>query len=77
MNTYLAVFLIATIASLLITPLVRRLCQRFNLLDIPKDHRRVHCTAVPRLGGIAVFASVLAAFSALPLVDNLLTQKLS
>ncbi|HLA09948.1 MAG TPA: MraY family glycosyltransferase [Pyrinomonadaceae bacterium] len=77
MNTYLAVFLIATIASLTITPLVRRLCQRFNLLDFPSEQRRIHSRAVPRLGGIAVFASVLVAFSALPLVDNLLTQKLS
>lgn len=76
MNTYFALFLIATFASLTVTPLVRRMCQRFKLLDVPSDHRRVHRTAVPRLGGIGVYIAVVLALSTLPLVDNLLTQSL-
>ena len=76
MNTYFALFLIATFASLVITPLVRRLCQRYQLLDIPSDARRVHSKAVPRLGGIAVFLALTLALSTLPFVDNLLTQSL-
>jgi UDP-GlcNAc:undecaprenyl-phosphate/decaprenyl-phosphate GlcNAc-1-phosphate transferase len=75
-NTYFALFLIATFASLIITPLVRRLCVRFNLLDVPLDGRRVHKSAIPRLGGVAIFASALIALSTLPLVSNLLTQSL-
>jgi UDP-GlcNAc:undecaprenyl-phosphate GlcNAc-1-phosphate transferase len=77
LKTYFALFLIATIASLITTPLIRRLCQRFKLLDIPTDGRRVHRTAIPRLGGLALFLSCLTALSLLPLVDNLLTQKLN
>lgn len=76
MNTYFALFLIATFTSLAITPLVRRMCQRFKLLDVPVDHRRVHRTAVPRLGGIGVYLAVVIALSTLPFVDNLLTQSL-
>ncbi|HEV2834104.1 MAG TPA: MraY family glycosyltransferase, partial [Pyrinomonadaceae bacterium] len=76
MKTYFALFLIATIASLITTPLIRRLCQRFNLLDVPADGRRVHRTAIPRLGGIAIYFSCLTALSLLPFVDNLLTQTL-
>ncbi|HJT65633.1 MAG TPA: MraY family glycosyltransferase [Pyrinomonadaceae bacterium] len=76
MKTYFALFLIATIASLIITPLVRRLCQRYKLLDIPTDGRRVHRTATPRLGGVALYLSCLSALSLLPFIDNLLTQKL-
>ena len=76
MKTYFALFLIATIASLITTPLIRRLCQRFKLLDIPTDGRRVHRKAVPRLGGVAIYFSCLTALSLLPFVDNLLTQKL-
>ncbi len=76
MNTYLALFLIATFTSLAITPLVRRLCQRFQLLDLPNDQRKVHVRAVPRLGGIAIFSSMIVALSALPFVDNLLTHSL-
>src|SRR4029078_13728517 len=58
------------------TPLIRRLCQRYKLLDIPADDRRLHRRAIPRLGGIALFLSCGLALSALPFVDNLLTQAL-
>jgi UDP-GlcNAc:undecaprenyl-phosphate GlcNAc-1-phosphate transferase len=77
LKTYFALFLIATIASLITTPLIRRLCQRYNLLDVPLDGRRVHRTAIPRLGGIALYMSCLSALSLLPFLDNLLTQTLS
>jgi UDP-GlcNAc:undecaprenyl-phosphate GlcNAc-1-phosphate transferase len=76
MNTYFAIFLIATFSSLIITPLVRRLCERFHLLDIPVDGRKVHIKAVPRLGGVAIYAACVIALSTLPFVDNLLTQSL-
>src|SRR5207253_3992485 len=73
---YFALFVIAIFASLVITPLVRRLCERFNLLDVPADGRRLHHKAIPRLGGVAIYLSVMIALSTLPLVDNLLTQTL-
>ena len=76
MNTYFALFLIATIGSLLITPLLRRLCERFQLLDVPLDGRRVHRHATPRLGGVGLYMSCAAALLTLPFVDNLLTQTL-
>ena len=76
MKTYFALFLIATIASLVTTPLIRRLCQRYKLLDVPRDGRRIHRTAVPRLGGIALYLSCVAALSTLLFWDNLLTQTL-
>jgi UDP-GlcNAc:undecaprenyl-phosphate GlcNAc-1-phosphate transferase len=47
------------------------------LLDVPSDGRRIHRKAVPRLGGVALYISCLAALSLLPFVDNLLTQTLS
>ncbi|MCU1265041.1 MAG: UDP-N-acetylmuramyl pentapeptide phosphotransferase [Acidobacteria bacterium] len=76
MNTFFALFLIALFASLAITPLVRRLCERFRLLDVPLDERRVHTKAIPRLGGVGIYLSVLIALSTLPLVDNLFTESL-
>jgi UDP-GlcNAc:undecaprenyl-phosphate GlcNAc-1-phosphate transferase len=76
MRTYLALFLITTSASLILTPLVRRLCQRFKLLDVPLDGRRMHSKAVPRLGGVAIYLSCVLGLSVLPFVDNLLTQTL-
>jgi UDP-GlcNAc:undecaprenyl-phosphate GlcNAc-1-phosphate transferase len=75
-NTYLLLFVVAGCSALVITPLVRRLCEHFGLLDVPRDERRVHRKAVPRLGGVALFASILIALALLPLIDNLLTASL-
>ena len=56
------VFLIATGASLLITPLVIKVAGALRLYDAPDGVRRLHASPVPRLGGIAVYlaASVVA-----------------
>ena len=64
-------------ASLIITPLVRRFCERFQLLDVPVDGRRVHSKAIPRLGGVALYLSCAIALMTLPLLDNLLTKSLN
>src|SRR5438067_995098 len=76
MKTYFALFLIAATASLILTPLLRRFCERYRLVDEPKDNRRVHQKAVPRLGGVAIFLAILIALSVLVLVNNLLTRTL-
>jgi UDP-GlcNAc:undecaprenyl-phosphate GlcNAc-1-phosphate transferase len=77
MNTYLTLFLISLSASLFITPVIRRLAQGLGLMDVPKDGRRVHALPIPRLGGVAVFASVMLALALLPFVDNLVTRELA
>ncbi|HUS11330.1 MAG TPA: MraY family glycosyltransferase [Pyrinomonadaceae bacterium] len=77
MKTYFALFLTATFASLIITPLIRRLCERFNLLDVPVDGRRVHTSAIPRLGGVAIYLSLMLALASLLLVSNLVTESLA
>src|SRR5258708_37694646 len=76
MKTYFALFLISATASLLLTPLLRRFCERYRLVDEPLDNRRVHQKAVPRLGGVAIFLSLLIPLSILLLLNNLLTQTL-
>ena len=76
MKTYFALFLISATASLGFTPLLRRLCERYRLVDEPQDNRRVHLKAVPRLGGVAIFVSLLIPLSVLLLLNNLLTQTL-
>ena len=42
MKTYFALFLIATFSALTITPILRRLCVRFRLLDVPEDKEFAH-----------------------------------
>lgn len=76
MKTYFVLFLIAAFTSALITPLLRRLCQRFGLVAGPRSDRHVHRTPIPRLGGIAIYLSVVITLASLFLVHNLLTQTL-
>jgi UDP-GlcNAc:undecaprenyl-phosphate GlcNAc-1-phosphate transferase len=74
MKIYFLLFLIATCSALVLTPIVRRLCQRFGWLDEPLDARRLHSTAVPRLGGVAVFVSVLIGLLPLLLIRSLFAE---
>lgn len=74
MNTYLLLFVISTCGSLVLTPLVSRISNRFGWLDRPRDGRRVHQNPVPRLGGAAIFAAVLIALTSLLFLDNIATQ---
>ncbi|HKX27184.1 MAG TPA: MraY family glycosyltransferase [Blastocatellia bacterium] len=76
MKTYLILFLIALCASLTLTPMVRRLCERHGWLDLPGERRRIHGKATPRLGGVAVFTSLLIALAVLPLADNYISHSL-
>ncbi|HYW71128.1 MAG TPA: MraY family glycosyltransferase [Pyrinomonadaceae bacterium] len=76
MKTYLAIFLIAAFASAVLTPLLRRLCERYRLLDSSLDQRRIHQKAVPRLGGVAIFVSIVLALASIVFLHNGVTQNL-
>lgn len=74
MNTYLILFIISTLVAVALTPLVRRACEHWGWLDLP-NARRMHPVAVPRLGGVAIFAAVIISLAALLLpVNNLVTR---
>ena len=75
MNTYIGLFVVSTFAAVVLTPLVRRACQRVGWLDLAADGRRIHLRPVPRLGGVAIFASVALSLLALSALDNLITQQ--
>lgn len=47
-------FLLAFIASFMMTPYTIRLAKKVGAVDIPKDKRRMHHKPMPRLGGVAV-----------------------
>ena len=52
-----AAFAAAFVLALGATPLARRAAIRLNVLDVPKDERRVHTRPVPMLGGVAIALS--------------------
>ena len=76
MNTYLSIFVIALACSLVVTPIIRRVAQRRGWFDLPHDKRRVHSRPIPRLGGVAIYFSMLATLATLTLINNLLTESL-
>jgi UDP-GlcNAc:undecaprenyl-phosphate/decaprenyl-phosphate GlcNAc-1-phosphate transferase len=57
----LLIVLVAAIASLAATPLVRRLAIRLGWLDRPDGTRKTHTTPVPRVGGLAVYMAFVFA----------------
>ena len=57
----LGAFIFSLVCGLIFTPLILDFCKRKNLYDIPNE-RKVHKNAVPRLGGISFFPSMLMAF---------------
>lgn len=60
----LGAFFTSLICGLIFTPLILDFCKRKKLYDIPNE-RKVHKNAVPRLGGISFFPSMMMAFAVL------------
>ncbi len=58
------VFAAATLASVVLTPLLVRAADGLQIYDAPDSGRRVHTRPVPRIGGIAVFAATVLGLSA-------------
>ena len=64
MIVYGCLFLAATLGALLLTPAVAWAARSRNLVDRP-GARRVHASAVPRIGGLAIAIAMLVPFAVL------------
>src|SRR5713101_7996733 len=60
LKTSVAAFILALMIAALLTPNLRRFAEARGLLDQPKDSRRMHRRAVPRIGGLGVVAAFYA-----------------
>ena len=67
-------FLIALSISWWLVPEIRARAMRLGLVDQPGDDRRIHKVAVPRLGGVAIYISVLATIVSLVAIAGRLPQ---
>lgn len=64
-------FVAGFLGTLIITPLVIRLAERWGGMDLPGE-RKVHDHPIPRLGGVAIFATFgLAALGAIGFIDRI------
>ncbi len=59
---YVSMFVTALVVALATTPLARVIATRLGAVDKPSK-RRINKVAVPRMGGIAIFLSLIAAFA--------------
>lgn len=59
----LFLFISATLLSLVLTPVIRDVFQRRGWVDQPDQIRKTHLIAVPRIGGIAIFAAYSITFA--------------
>ena len=59
MPSFLAVFLLSFAVAAVITPVVRRLAVRFNIVAVPGG-RRHHSGPVPKLGGVVLIVAFMA-----------------
>ncbi|MEE0026160.1 MAG: MraY family glycosyltransferase [Atopobiaceae bacterium] len=68
---FLALFAISLVISVVLTPLVRRLAWQLGVVDRPSA-RRINRRTIPRMGGIAVYASLVTCI----FIDTLLFRPL-
>ncbi len=56
---FFAIFFLSLLFSFILTRYVRDLATVHGWVAIPSQERHLHSTALPRLGGVAIFASFL------------------
>ncbi len=78
---YLGIFVVAVLASFLLTRAIRNIANRRGWVYAPSSSRHIHKDLIPRLGGIAIFTAfalvttVLVAIPSLPGVDAALSRR--
>ncbi|MGA0872573.1 MAG: glycosyltransferase family 4 protein [Phycisphaerales bacterium] len=60
LNAYVPIFAIAFLTSLLATPLVRRFAVAQGIVDRPDAVRKLHAFPIAYLGGVSIFAAIVA-----------------
>lgn len=59
MNKLYILAIVSVIFSAMLTPFVKRFAVRLEVIDIPKDNRRIHNKPIPLLGGLAIYFSFI------------------
>jgi UDP-GlcNAc:undecaprenyl-phosphate GlcNAc-1-phosphate transferase len=74
MRTYLTLFIVSFLASLSITPLVRRKATEWGAIARPDNGRHIHLHPTPRLGGVAIYLAFVLTLLCVPFLGNQVTQ---
>ena len=54
-SNILFILVVSFILTFMATPMVKFLAERFGVVDVPKDNRRMHKKSMPLMGGLAMF----------------------
>lgn len=57
-NQFLILFVLAVLATGIITPVMRRVANRFGIVDQPNQAHKTHRKPIPYLGGVAIMIAV-------------------
>ena len=76
MNTYLLVYLGSAFLALMCVPLAIRIAKALGICDDP-NVRKVHATAIPRIGGLAILVGVMGAMIPVLLLNSSLGKGIS
>lgn len=74
MRTYITLFIVSSILSFLITPIVRRKAIIWGAVAVPDDGRHIHLEPTPRLGGISIYLAFIIALLCVPFLGNLVSD---
>ena len=55
---FLTLFVLAVFSTGIITPVMRRVANRFGIVDQPNQAHKTHREPIPYLGGVAIMTSV-------------------
>lgn len=59
----LFILAVSFLVTFMATPIVKQIAQRFGVVDVPKDNRRMHKKAMPLMGGLAMFYGFLVSIA--------------
>jgi len=74
MITYIAVFSLAVLISLLSTGRVMAWARREGWVDKPDSSRKLHPVPIPRIGGVAIYISILFSVGCLYLLPTVVAS---
>jgi len=73
MNTYLFVYLGSTALAIITIPIVIHIAKRLHIVDLP-GIRKVHSKPIPRVGGVAIFLSMIGLVIPVLLLPNVIGE---
>lgn len=73
MKTYLFVYLGSTALAIITIPIVIHIAKRLHIVDLP-GIRKVHSKPIPRVGGVAIFVSMIGLVIPVLLLPNMIGE---